>query len=244
MSEIPEDFGLSDLQRRVQHAHGSGQPYISGGLQAALDELGPPAFYLDFETLSPAIPLYPGTRPYDTIPFQWSLHHVDATGSRTHRRFLADGRSDPRCSFAAALLEALAGTSEPVLVYSPFESARLGELADGYPDMAPALAAIRHRLRDLLPIMRGHVYFPRFQGSYSLKTVAPVLAPRVTFDDLEDIADGRAASAAMARIAQGEIEPDEEAALRRALLSYCERDTLALVELHRALRDLAGSGGA
>jgi hypothetical protein len=88
--------------------------------------------------------------------------------------------------------------------------------------------------------MRGHVYFPEFRGSYSLKAVTPVLAPRLTFDDLEGIADGRTAAAAMARIALGAVKPEEESELRSALLAYCERDTLALVELHRALRELAG----
>jgi hypothetical protein len=117
ISQIPVDFGLSDLQRRIQDAHRSGRPYISSDLQPALDGLGPPAFYLDFETLGPAIPPYPGTRPYPTLPFQWSLHHADASGRRNHRRFLANGRSDPRRAFAEALVEALSGTSEPNLVY-------------------------------------------------------------------------------------------------------------------------------
>jgi predicted RecB family nuclease len=241
ISQIPEDFGLSDLQRRVRESHRVRSPYISPALQSPLDGLGPPAFYLDFETLGSAIPPYPATRPYHILPFQWSLHYVDATGSCTHRRFLAEGRSDPRRAFAETLIEALTGTSHPILVYSSFESVRLTELAAEFPDRASDLEAIRDRLRDLLPILRRHVYFPEFRGSYSLKVVAPVLASHVTFDDLEGVADGRTAAAAMARIARGSIEPGEESDLRGALLAYCERDTLALAELHRSLRDLAGS---
>jgi hypothetical protein len=239
MSRIPEDFDLSDLQRRVWQAHRSGHPYVSPELEAALDGFGPPAFYLDFETLSPAIPPYPGTRPYHTIPFQWSLHYVDSSGKRTHRRFLTEGRGDPRPSFVASLVDALAGTRDPILVYSSFESARLTELAEEYPESGAELDQIRGRLCDLLPVVRAHIYLPQFRGSYSLKAVAPALATGVTFDDLEAVADGRTAAAAMAKLSLGHLEPEEETEIRRALLAYCERDTLALVELHEALRQHA-----
>jgi hypothetical protein len=81
------------------------------------------------------------------------------------------------------------------------------------------------------------VYHPGFAGSFSIKRVAPVLASAVRYDDLDGVADGGAAATALVRLARGAVESvDEEAALRRALLIYCRRDTLALVELHRQLR--------
>jgi hypothetical protein len=45
---------------------------------------GPPAFYLDFEAFLPAVPLYVGTKPYQVLPFQWSLHRVDSDGATGH----------------------------------------------------------------------------------------------------------------------------------------------------------------
>ena len=201
----------------------------------ALAPFGPPADYLDFESMNPAIPLYAGTRAYQRMPFQWSLHRVAADGALGHWAFLADGSTDPRRAFAASLLEELHGGTTPIVVYSPFESQVLGELADALPDLAEALAAVRARLRDLLAVVRRHVYHRDFAYSFSLKTVAPALVPEFGYRDLEGVADGAEASAAFARVAAGACTSDEEARLRRHLLAYCERDTLALVELHKAL---------
>src|SRR5579862_8302541 len=107
MRDIPPDFPLTPGQQRVVDAMLSGQEFISDGLRDALALLGPPASYLDFETFSPAIPLYAGTRPYQGIPFQWSIHHDDGAGNVRHFEFLADGGVDPRREFAETLIEAI-----------------------------------------------------------------------------------------------------------------------------------------
>ena len=91
--------------------------------------------------------------------------------------------------------------------------------------------------------MRRHVYDPGFGGSFSIKDVAPVLIPGFGWADLAQatgIADGTAAGAAFERIAAGEGGASDEARIREALWAYCERDTQAMVQVHRALRKLAG----
>jgi len=239
ISEIPDDFRLGPAQARTRAAWLAGGIYLEPGLAVALRRSGPPADYLDFETALPAIPLYAGMRPYQQVPFQWSLHRVDALGRVRHREFLADGRSDPRPAFARTLLAALRHRRAPILVWSGFESSRLAELAEALPEHAAGIASVRARLLDLHPIVRGHVGHPDFGGSFSLKQVAPVLAPAVGYDDLDGVSDGGEASTALVRLALGAFESaEEETALRRALLEYCGRDTLALLELHRALRRL------
>jgi hypothetical protein len=240
IAAIPEDFPLGALQARVREAVRSGREVVTPGLGAALAGLGPPACYLDFEAMSPPIPLYAGTRPFERIPFQWSLHRIGAAGGVSHRAFLADGRADPRRPLAEALLAALAGTAEPILAYSSFEATVLAELARALPDLAPALDALRARVRDLWPVVRAHVYHPGFRCSFSLKDVAPALAPGLGYGDLDGVADGQRAAYELARIAAGACAPDEEERVRRALLAYCERDTRALLEVHRALRQRAG----
>jgi predicted RecB family nuclease len=237
ITDIPDDFPLGPMQARARRAWRTRFLQIEPDLTAALAVAGPPADYLDFETAFPAIPLYAGTRPYQQVPFQWSLHRLDAAGRVTHAELLADARSDPRPAFADALLAALREPTGPVLVWSSFESYRLAELADALPARAAEIAAVQARLVDLLPLVRAHVYHPAFMGSFSIKRVAPVLAPAVGYDDLEGVADGTAAATALERLARGMVEsPDEQAALRRALLAYCKRDTLALVEVHAELR--------
>lgn len=240
ISAIPPGFPLTSKQAIVRDATASGQPYVAPGLAGLLHRFGPPACYLDFEAMMPPIPLYEGTRPYQTLPFQWSLHTEAADGSLTHAAFLASGADDPRRAFAETLVAALGGSGLPIVVYSAYEQTRLRELARQMPDLAPSLEAIIGRLADLLQVVRGAVYLPEFGGSNSIKTVAPALAPGFGYDDLPGIADGSAAAAAFLQLASGDLPSSTQASVRMELLAYCERDTMAMVEVHRALVRLSG----
>ena len=94
-------------------------------LKHLLHNYGPPACYLDLLAMMPAIPLYEGTRPYQTIPFRWSLHALTSDGTLHHRDFLADSNDDPRRAFAETLIEALAGSDKPIVVCSAYEQTTL-----------------------------------------------------------------------------------------------------------------------
>jgi hypothetical protein len=177
ISAIPPDFPLSSKQVIMRDAIVSGQPYVAKDLKQLLQLFGPPACYLDFEAMMPPIPLYEGTRPYQTIPFQWSLHSIDADGAIAHKEFLADGINDPRRQFAETLIEALATSDIPIIVYSRYEQTRLRELATDFSDLGAPLDAAIARLRDLLPIVRSAVYRREFGFSNSIKSVAPALSP-------------------------------------------------------------------
>ena len=190
----------------------------------------------------PPVPLYEGTWPYQTIPFQWSLHRLGADGTLQHREFLADGAGDPRRAFAETLITALAADDAPIVVYSSYEKTRLNDLAVEFPNLRQPLTAIIDRLADLLPVVRSVIYFPAFGFTNSIKSVAPALCPDVTYDDLVHIADGETAAATFLQIASGEItRPEDIDRLRAALLVYCQRDTLALVGVHCALMRRAGT---
>jgi hypothetical protein len=239
ISAIPEDFKLSDQQKIIRSVTCSGKAYVSPDLSGNLSGFGPPAYYLDFETFAPAIPLYPGTKPYQTIQFQWSLHCVDAEGKISHTEFLAKGDTDPRRSFAETLISALEGSKWPIIVYSPYERTQLKALGKELPDLAKPLDGIVARLADLLPVVRGGVYHPDFDFSFSIKTAAPALCPDVTYKDLPGVADGGAASTAFWLLASRRAEPNLIDETRKSLLAYCKRDTWAMVRLHQALSKLA-----
>lgn len=242
IAQIPADFRLTLRQVIIRDAMATGQPFVAPDLARLLRRFGPPALYLDFEAMMPAIPLYEGTRPYQALPFQWSLHEMDANGAVRHKEYLASGANDPRREFAETLIEELGDANLPIIVYSAYEQTTLKALARQFLDLAPQLDAIIGRLADLLPIVRGAVYHPDFQFSNSIKQVAPALCPGFGYDDLEDIADGSAAAATFARIASGSVSDTAEVdRLREAFLAYCKRDTLAMVEVHRALLSLAFS---
>jgi predicted RecB family nuclease len=107
------------------------------------------------------------------------------------------------------------------------------------PELSEELESIVDRLVDLLPIVRKHVYHPDLLGSFSIKKVAPALAPGVGYEDLSGVADGMAALGSFAEIVKGELSSADEDRLREELLLYCGRDTLALLEVFRALMNEA-----
>ena len=224
----------------IRDAIVSGEPYVGSDLSQQLQPFGPPALYLDFEAMMPPIPLHEGTRPYQTIPFQW----VAPPGGR-RRRHLSQGiscgwRRRPPRQFAETLIDALSSSNLPIIVYSTYEQTRLRELAVQFPDLAEALAAIIARLADLLPIVRSSVYLPEFGFSNSIKSVGPALCLDFTYQDLDGVADGAAASTAFLQIASGAISiADKVVDLRSQLLAYCEHDTLAMVKAHAGLKHLA-----
>jgi hypothetical protein len=241
LRDLASAEGVPAVLWQARQALDSGRVVVAGDLAAALGDLGPPADYLDFETISPALPRFAGTHPFQRIPFQWSLHRRDTVGTHVHHEFLADGGTDPRRQFAETLLAHLRGSDRPILVYSDFESEVLAELAPALPDLAAEIAHVRTRLRDLLPIVRTHVYHPEFRGSFSLKMVAPALVPGFGYDDLTAIHDGAEATVAFARLAAGEYDAEQATGLRAALRAYCARDTEALLRVHDALLALAAT---
>ena len=235
IGELTADVALSPRQERARQAVAAERMLAAEPLAGELSGLAYPRYFMDFETLGPAIPRHAGMRPYDGIPFQWSVHVMHAPGTAPeHRQFLADSAADPRRRFLETLVAAV-GETGPIVVYNArFEGEHLDALGRIYPDLAPAAAGIRARLWDLLPVMRQHVYHPDFRGSFSLKSVLPALVPALAYDGLE-VADGSAAGPVWDLLVRGHPEPAEAARLQAALREYCRRDTLGLVELVRTL---------
>jgi hypothetical protein len=199
----------------------------AGEILAALEW---PRYYVDFETIQLAIPVWAGTRPYAQIPFQWSCHIEHQDGQITHHEFLADGHSDPRRAFADSLLGSV-GQSGPIIVYNAaFERSRMKEMATAFPDLAAGMERAIERIFDLLPLARAHYYHPQMRGSWSIKAVLPTIAPDLAYDDLE-VADGGMAQEAFAEIMLADTPDDRVEQLRKGLLLYCERDTWAMVRV-------------
>jgi predicted RecB family nuclease len=233
---IPKAFeGLTPTQQRVRDVVKSRMPHISPEIAEALRSLPQPIHFLDFESFNPALPLWKGTRPYQSIVFQFSNHTLAGSERPRQRVYLHEGRDDPRPPFLDNLLDAL-GTRGAVVVWSGFEKARLRELAEAIPRKRRQIAEVIERIVDLLPIVRRHVYHRDFRGSFSIKSVYPALVPDAGWDDLV-IQDGLAASDAYAEMMHPHTTKRRRAKLRTQLLRYCRRDTKAMVEIYNSLCD-------
>jgi predicted RecB family nuclease len=241
--DLSSDFTASEVALRQIRSVKARDIVAERGLRWDLARLKPPLAFLDFETISPAVPVWPGCHPYEQVPVQFSCHVLGPSGLE-HFEWLAEGPGDPREEFARKVISACAGAKMIVAYNAPFEKRCVKSLADALPDLSSDLTALSKRLRDLLPIVRDHVYHPDFGGSFSLKSVLPALVPGLGYDDLE-IQGGSAASTALETLLlnAAAFSQSERQALRGDLLRYCERDTLAMVRLHSRLRELAGLQG-
>jgi len=228
---VPDDM-LNERQQRVKdHTLANTVFFDAAGAAADLAAHELPAYFLDFEAIQFAVPIWKGTRPYQQITFQFSLHTLDASGQLEQTAFLDLSGNNPSEPFAHALIAAC-GAQGPVFVYNAgFEKARISELAERYPHLSEPLLAINPRVVDLLPIARERYYHPSQQGSWSIKKVLPAVVPELRYDALDGVQDG---GMAMGAFLEG-IRPDTSAArkaqIEQQLLAYCKLDTYAMVRL-------------
>ncbi len=236
IEDIPADFPLTDNQSRVREAVQKNDVLVfRDALGPALDSITWPAYYLDFETVMTAIPLYAGIAPYTQIPTQYSIHKcagIDALGE--HVEYLADPAKDCRRELAERLLIDLEQDGSIVVYHASFEKGVIRYLAGLFPDLAPDLEALLLRILDLKQVIQKGLYHPDFHGSMSIKKTLPALVPGMAYNELA-IADGASAVAAFANLALGNCGGREPESIRRDLLEYCKQDTLAMVRIHRRL---------
>jgi hypothetical protein len=233
--DVPEARLANELEMRVVRQTKLGRAYVGAELRDAASALPRPRYYLDFETIAFAIPIWQGTRPYEALPFQWSVHIDDAgadesSGGLGHAAFLSLSGEPPMRACAETLIETL-GRSGPVVVYSSYEKRVLNELIARFPDLAAPLAAIVKRLVDLLPLVKAHYYHPDMRGSWSLKAVARAVSSALDYERLGEVRDGETAQTAYLEAIQPMTALERRERLRRDLLEYCRHDTFALVEL-------------
>jgi len=234
IEDIPKTFKLTDNQIIVRDAVQSGKPFVGQTLSDQLARIIWPAFYLDFETVMTAIPLYPEIAPFTQIPTQYSVHVCSNIGSvLSHAEYLADPLKDCRLELAESLIRDLPGTGS-IIVYSNFEKTVLNSLVKIYPDLQQKLEALIDRLIDLEAIIRSDFYHPGFHGSTSIKCTLPALVPDMSYEDLP-IAEGDSAMAAFAYLAQGKYDHEQTEEVRRNLLMYCKQDTFAMIRLHQQI---------
>ncbi|MEN8713849.1 MAG: DUF2779 domain-containing protein [Verrucomicrobiales bacterium] len=219
--DVP-DGELNEVQLRVKEASISGEAWFDAA--GAADDLagdGFPAWFLDFETVNFTVPIWAGSRPYQQIPFQYSLHRFEESGELNHEAFLDLGGGDPGDSFAASLVEHC-GDSGPVYVYNAaFERRIMRDLAEHFPQHAVGLKGIIDRLVDLLPIARNRYYHPDQHGSWSIKAVLPCLVPDLTYGHLKGVSDGEMASNTFREAMAEETTPSLTRASALVMGSIC-----------------------
>jgi hypothetical protein len=235
MRQVPDDL-LNAKQQRVKQQTLAGQAWFDArGAARALREHEAPLYFLDFETIQFAVPRWAGTRPYEQLPFQFSLHRLMPDGSLEQESFLDLSGADRTAAFAESLIKEC-GLRGPVFVYNAgFERGRMKELGVRFPRRRAALARLAERVVDLLPIVEAHYYHPSQEGSWSIKKVLPAMVPDLRYDQLEGVQDGGAAMEAYLEATSPTTDAERKSEIERQLLAYCGLDTYAMVRLWQVL---------
>ena len=203
-----------------------------------LSELSYPLYFLDFETMQEIVPPFDGAKPYEQIPFQYSLHYIEnENGELLHKEFLAVSGEDPRRAIAESLCANIP-ENVCVLAYNKqFECGRIKELAEEFPDLSKHLLNIRRNIKDLLvPFQKGAYYNKAMGGSFSIKSVLPAIFPNdpsLNYHNLEGVHNGGEAMTIFPLIK--DMPPEEQAVARKNLLKYCKLDTFAMVKVWQEL---------
>ncbi len=206
-----------------------------------LNTLSYPLYFLDFETFQEAIPKYYGTRPYEQIPFQYSLHYyLESSKDLRHKEYLSAPGIDPRRCLAEQLVKDIP-ENVCVLAYNmSFEKNVIKRLAETYPDLSDHLLNIYHNIKDLMiPFKNMDYYNKDMQGSFSIKYVLPALFPNdesLNYHNLEQIHNGSEAMNSFANMSS--LPKDKQEELRHNLLEYCKLDTYAMVKIHEKLKEV------
>ncbi len=235
LREVPPARLANELHRRVHRATLSGEAYFDESAGVELRQLPLPYAYLDFETIGFSVPEVIATRPFEQLPFQWSVHVEHGPDDVRHAEFLAVESFGDFAALTRALVDAIPPNG-PVFAYNAsFEKRVLSRLAELVPAHATALSGLVERLVDLLPVTRQAYYHRDMHGSWSIKSVVPTIAPELAYEGLDEVREGDGAQRAFLELRSGQSSAERVTALRSALLRYCAHDTWVLIVLRRFL---------
>jgi hypothetical protein len=239
LNDVPEDYSLNKNNRLQLEVYKTNKPVIDKiAIKSFVSDLKYPLYFMDFETFQPAVPLFNNSKPYQQIPFQYSVFLKKEKNSEpSHYEFLAEPGEDPRKKFTENLLKTTKGKGD-VLVYNrAFEVTRLNEIARDFPEYADEIEKFILRIKDLMvPFQKKYYYAPEMKGSYSIKAVLPALVPELSYDNLE-INEGGLASIAY-ESQQTETDLMIIAEIKQQLLEYCKMDTFGMVRILEKLEKI------
>lgn len=239
LEDVPDDAKLSQSARLQLDVFKSKKDMVDKkAIKELLSDLNYPIYFMDFETFQPAVPMFDNSKPYQQIPFQYSLHYKKSKNSKVqHFEFLAEAGIDPRIKFIENLLRDTKDNGDILTYNKSFEILRLKEIAEAFPKYKKDIEERINRIKDLmLPFQKKFYYTNDMQGSYSIKYVLPALIPELSYEDLE-INEGGLASIAFENLFYESdfIRINE---IRQNLLEYCKMDTYAMVRLLEKLESL------
>ena len=237
IDDVPANFALSESQKNQIDAYRLGKPIVDSiSIKDELDKLMYPLYFLDYESYAPSIPMFNGFKPYQQIPFQFSLYRVDNFGDKPiHYEYLHTSDSDPSLEIIKKLKEFIGPRGNVIVWYKGFEQMINTELGERHPEHKEFLSDLNNRIYDLMEIFSKQMYVhPDFRGKTSIKKVLPALIPELNYYR-QDIKNGVTASQKWFDMIFRFLSDNEKTQIADALKSYCDLDTYAMYALWKFL---------
>jgi hypothetical protein len=239
ISEIPRDFQFTDKQEIVVQSTRDNAVFKSRAFHHNLKKYKPPVYCFDFETLMCAIPTIRGTKPFETLPFQWSLHYLDSDGSVMHWEFLARENIDYRREMIECFINIVKENQNKIITYNQsFEKSVLKKMGILYPEYSDILDSIIDRVIDLKIFIEDNYYHPDFKGSYSLKKVLPAVLPNESQYSEGQVSDGEQAQETFYHLLFEKNDDVNKKNIISSLLEYCKKDTESLILIYKYFEKL------
>ena len=237
IEDVTEDIELNDRQlRQVRSVIEKNVQIDEEKIQSMLAEMVFPLYFFDYEATVSAVPKIVGTKPWQQIPFQFSLHILDANNTLTHKEYLNENLSGTE-KVLQAFCEMVKDVGSIVSWHASYEKGRNTEMAKMYPQYAEMLQNANDRMVDLEDVFKEAYTDAAFCGSTSIKKVLPVLCPNLSYENLA-IQDGTQAMERWFAMVE-EKNSTKHDTIKNALLEYCKLDTLAMVEIYKTVKNLA-----
>lgn len=236
--EVPSSFPLSEKQRTQVNVAQNKQIFMDlEMIERDIKGVEYPIYFIDYESFNPAIPIYKGYKPYDQIPFQWSLHvQKEKDGNLEHFEFIETQKIDPISNFLESLKPIISKEGSIIVWNKAFEGTQNKRMGEIHPTYNSFCESMNSRLYDLMDIFRDGLYAdPICKGSYSIKQILPALVPELSYHDME-IGDGATAMSSWKEMVFSDIQETEKIKIKNNLLKYCELDTLAMVKIYEFLK--------
>ena len=240
INDIPEDFKLSERQQAQVLATKTDRQHINKEeIEGFLSDFKYPLYFLDYETLSSLAPAFDGIKPYQQVPFQYSLHVLESPDAElVHKEYLHTENDNPVPNLLKQLKEDIGSSGSIIVWHKNFEMGRNKEMAEMETKYSGFLEDLNNRIVDLKdPFSNSWFVDKDFLGSASIKNVLPVLVPELSYEEL-DIQDGEYAQRIWMETILGGENQDKREKIMGDLLKYCNLDTLAMVEIWKTLRNL------
>ena len=240
LESIPATFTLTSKQFNQVQAQKHDLPTIkTQPIAEFLQTLKYPLYFLDYETVAYALPLFKGTRPYQQVPFQYSLHVLRTPDTEPeHYEYLARSNAHPVIDLLSQLKQDIGSSGSILVWYANFEKSCNTDMGKMVPNQAAFLAAVNARIVDLMdPFYKQWYVDSRFLGSASIKKVLPVLVPSLSYKDL-GIQEGGSAQRSWYETMDPSLDNSKRQQVFNDLIEYCKLDTLAMVEIYKVLKNV------